>query len=114
MLSIATVVLCLALVFMYRAMHPALHPIPRIAKRVRVGIGLVIMVLSVSVGYLFPVEVGRGIERLENHQMQLQIERADRRMTSEQRHAERMIEIFGSADAYLTYLRSKNSEKSPF
>ncbi|WP_219097753.1 hypothetical protein [Pseudomonas sp. UMAB-40] len=112
MLSIATMVLCLALVFAYRSM--AFHPVPVIAKRVRFGIASAIMVLSVTVGYLFPVEVGRGIQSLERHQSQQQSERTERRMAAEQRHAIRMIEIFGGADRYLAYLDGQNSKKNPF
>jgi len=113
MLSIAAIVLCLALVFVYRAMHPAYHPIPALAKRVRLGLGVLIMILSVAAGYGLPVEVGRGLQRLNEHQVQQQSDRSERRMAAEQRHAARMIEIFGSADAYLTYLNSKTAQKTP-
>ena len=114
MLSIAAIVLCLALVFVYRALHPALHPIPKLAKRVRVGLGGLIMILSVAAGYSLPVEVGRGLQRLNEHQVLQQSDRAERRMAAEQRHAARMIEIFGSANGYLTYLNSKTAQKHPF
>jgi uncharacterized membrane protein len=114
MLSIAAIVLCLALVFVYRALHPALHPIPALAKRVRVGLGGLIMILSVAAGYSLPVEVGRGLQRLNEHQAQQQSDRIERRMAAEQRHAARMIELFGSADTYLTYLNSKTAQKTPF
>lgn len=114
MLSIAAIVLCLALVFAYRALHPAYHNVPKLATRVRVGIGVLIMLLSVAAGYGLPVEVGRGLQRLNEHQVQQQSDRTELRMAAEQRHAARMIEIFGSADAYLTYLNSKIAQKPPF
>ncbi|RUT30884.1 hypothetical protein WG29040_23380 [Pseudomonas sp. PAMC 29040] len=77
------------------------------AKRFRVGVGAIIMVLSVTTGYLFPVEVGNALHRQQQYQSELQSQRAERKMTSEQRHATRMIEIFGNTERYLTYLSAK-------
>lgn len=114
MLSIAAIVLCLGLVFCYRALNPALHPVPRIAKRVRVGLGAVIMILSVSTGYLLPVEVGDGLSVMAQRQHRQQEAKTERRMDAEQRHVARMIEIFGGTDGYLTYLSGKTSQKPPF
>lgn len=109
MTSIALFVLCIALTFVYRALHPAFHEEPKLAKRFRVGVGAIIMVLSVTVGYLFPVEIGRALHNQQQYQSQLQVERTEHRIASEQRHATRMIEIFGSTDKYLTYLTAKKS-----
>lgn len=107
MLSIATFALCIALTFVYRALNPALHEFPKLAKRFQVGVGAIIMALSVTVGYLFPVEIGRALNHQQQYQSQLQVERTERRITLEQKHAARMIEIFGSTDKYLAYLSAK-------
>lgn len=112
MLSIAAIVLCLALTFCYRAL--AHHPVPVIAKRVRVTLGAVIMVLAVSTGYLLPVEVGHGLSVMAQRQHAQQEARTERRMAAEQRHTARMIEIFGGTEGYLTYLSGKTSQKLPF
>lgn len=108
MLSIATFVLCIALTFVYRALNPVLHLDPKLAKRFRVGVGAIIMALSVTVGYLFPVEIGRALNHQQQYQSHLQGEKTERRMASEQRHAARMIEIFGSTEKYLAYLSRQN------
>jgi len=104
MLSIAIFALCIALTFVYRALNPVLHQEPKLAKRFRVGVGAIIMGLSVTVGYLFPVEIGRALNHQQQYQSQLQSEKTERRMASEQRHAARMIEIFGSSEKYLAYI----------
>jgi hypothetical protein len=114
MLSIAAIVLCLALTFCYRALNPAHHPVPTIAKRVRVALGAVIMILSVTTGYLLPVEVGDGLSVMAYRQQQQQETRMERRMAAEKRHVTQMIEIFGGTEGYLTYLSGKTSQKQPF
>lgn len=112
MLSLAAIVLCLALVFIYRALNPALHPVPKIAKRARVGVGAVIMVLAVASGYLLPVETARGLSAMAQRQQAQQEARTERQMSAERQHTARMIEIFGSAEAYLLYQNVKTAHKS--
>ena len=107
MLSIAILVTCLALMFCYRALEPARHPNPQIAKRFRVGIAAIIMVFGIGAGYSLPVEVARGLQRMSHNQMQAQDDRAARKFAAEERHLARMIELFGSADRYLDYLAAK-------
>lgn len=112
MLSLAAIVLCLALVFCYRALNPALHPVPRIAKRVRVALGAVIMVLAVASGYLLPVEVGDGLSVMAQRQQARQEAKTERRMAIERHHTARMIEILGSTEAYLLYQNVKMAPNS--
>ena len=111
MLSIAMIALIAGLMFIYAAFHPDKQLLTAgkiLAARIRIGLLGTIMVLSVSVGYLLPVEIGRGLQRMADSQAARQSALNERKMASEQRHAARMVEIFGSSDRYLAYLSAKN------
>lgn len=110
MLSIAMIVVCIGLTFAYRATHH--NPRPVIGKRVRIGLSIVIMGLAVTAGYLLPIEIARGLERLSSNQSSQQAERAERKMAAERLQVGRMIALFGSSDRYLAYLQSQNRARS--
>lgn len=116
MLSIAMLALTVGLMFVYAAFHPDKQPIEagkQLARRIRIGLLSLIMLLSVTVGYQLPVEVGEGFTSLSQRQSEQQSERAERKMAAEQRHVARMIEIFGGTDRYLSYLNTGKEQKNP-
>jgi hypothetical protein len=126
MYSISLITLAVGLTFFYRAMHPTVlmarigvnfaNPgdgttIRSLARRARLALGLAIMVLACTVGKILPNELANGLDVTALRQIDLQKIRTDNRLTSEKRHAAEMIEIFGSADAYLAYLKAQSATK---
>lgn len=110
-------VLTIVLMFIYSAFNP-LKQITLagavLAKRVRIGLMTAIMLLSVTVGYQLPVDIGNGFARLAQNQADQQAERFERKMMAEQHHVARMMELFGGNERYLNYLNASNAKKTPF
>lgn len=120
MYSISLFVTALCMVFVYRAQHPELiiyraglnrdnpetwrNPVMRFGARVRLVMGMLIMLLVVSGSYQLPIEIGQIITTAQARQVQQQNERVTYRLSAEKRHAEEMMEALGGADAYLSYL----------
>lgn len=115
--SIAMLVLTIGLMYVYSALHPAKQVTiagQTLAKRLRLGLLSVILLLAMAVGYKLPVDIGQGIARLSQNQAAQQAERFDRRMMAERQHTARMIELFGGNDRYLNYLNATKAKKTPF
>jgi hypothetical protein len=81
----------------------------RIAARIRLVLGMMVMITVTIAGYRVPVEMGNMIATSQERQVKLQEERLSNRLAAEKRHVESMIETFGGTDGYLAYLQSVRS-----
>jgi hypothetical protein len=81
----------------------------RIAARIRLVLGMMVMITVTIAGYRVPVEMGNMIATSQERQVQLQDARLSNRLAAEKRHVESMIETFGGSDGYLAYLQSVRS-----
>ena len=109
-------VLTIGLMYVYSALHPMKQVSvagQALAKRLRVGLLSVIMLLSVATGYLLPVEIGEGLARMSQNQATQQAARIERKMMAERQHTAQMIELFGGNDRYLNYLNATKAKKTP-
>jgi hypothetical protein len=123
MYSISLLIAAGCMVFLYSTQHPAnvvvrsglqnlaleelkRSDVMRIAARIRLVLGLMVMITVTIAGYRVPVEIGNMIATAQERQVQLQSARHSNRLAAEKRHVESMIETFGGADGYLTYLQS--------
>lgn len=126
MYSLSLIVVTVGLTFFYRAMHPQAlmqrvgviysegsdgQTLKKVARRARLALGVVIMVMAAFAANLLPQELARGIQASETRQIQASKTRIDNRLTSERRHTMAMIELLGGADAYLRYLDARKDEK---
>jgi len=126
MYSISLLIAAGCMVFLYRTQNPVnvafrsglqnlpieelkRSPVMRIAARIRLALGLVIMIMVTIAGYRVPVEIGNMIAAAQERQVKLQSVRLSNRLAAEKRHVESMIDTFGGTDGYLTYLNSARS-----
>jgi len=126
MYSISLLIAAGCMVFLYNTQHPinvairaGLQHMPaeelkrslvmRASARIRLALGLAIMITVTIAGYRVPVEIGNMIAASQDRQVELQSARLSSRLAAEKRHVEGMIETFGGTDGYLTYLQSVKS-----
>lgn len=123
MYSISLFIAVGCMVFLYGSQHPVnvafraglqhlpteelkRSPVMRIAARIRLVLGMAIMITVTIAGYRVPVEIGQVITSAQEQQARLQVKRLNNRLSAEKRHVESMIDTFGGTDGYLTYLQS--------
>ena len=126
MYSISLLIAAGCMVFLYGSQHPVnvafragLQSMPieelkrstvmRVAARIRLVLGMAIMITVTIAGYRVPVEIGQVITSAQEQQAQLQGKRLKNRLEAEKRHVESMIDTFGGTEGYLTYLQSVRS-----
>lgn len=126
MYSISLLIAVGCMVFLYITQHPinvafraGLQNLPpeelkrstvmRVSARIRLLLGLAIMITATITGYRVPVEIGNMIAASQDRQAQLQSDRLSNRLATEKRHVDSMIDTFGGTDGYLTYLKSVKS-----
>lgn len=126
MYSISLLIAAGCMVFLYGSQHPVnvafragLQSVPieelkrstvmRVAARIRLVLGMAIMITVTIAGYRVPVEIGQVITSAQEQQAQLQGKRLKNRLAAEKRHVESMIDTFGGTEGYLAYLQSVRS-----
>lgn len=105
-------VICLAMVFLYRYYNNANHSNPllhKFHKRLRVGLGAAVVGTLVSIAYQLPTDFSRGVAAIQANQVALAAKRQEARQTSEIKHVRQMIDVLGGEDNYLAYLKRRPS-----
>lgn len=93
--------------YFYQSLNPKAHPYPKLAARVRIPVGGLVMILVTIAAYRMPIELSVSIQSYQQRLVQTAIDRKRQLAATEVRHTRDMIRVLGGHDKYLAYLHSQ-------